>query len=207
MEDTYPMDTSGYTAFAGETRIASGEVSTMLLGVKRCLDAGETRPILIFEDLTGMQVDFNLRGTPEEILANLSVHPHLVQADNPLSQNPGPGRPKLGVIGREVSLLPRHWEWLNRQPSGASAAIRRLVDEARKQNAARDRARQARDAAAKFMWAIAGNRPGFEEASRALYAKNRDRFNALTEAWPEDIREYLHRLVDTEENLEHDTGT
>jgi len=193
------MNTKTYTAFAGDTCIASGEVNAMLIEVKACLDAGENRPVLVFEDQTGMQIDSNLRGTAEEVLANLTVHPHFVPADTESTRKEGPGRPKLGVVGREVSLLPRHWEWLNRQPSGASAAIRRLVDEARKRDTGKDLARQARDAVGKFMWAMAGNRPGFEEASRALYAKDRGRFDALTAAWPTDIREYLDRLVNEAE--------
>ncbi len=196
------MNTKTYTAFAGDACIASGELTAMLLGVKACLDGGENRPVLVFEDQTGMQIDFNLRGTAEEVLANITMHPHFVSADTASARKEGPGRPKLGVVGREVSLLPRHWEWLNQQPSGASAAIRRLVDEARKRNAGKDGALQARDAAAKFMWTMAGNRPGFEEASRALYARDRERFDALTAAWPKDIREYLGRRVTEAERFE-----
>ncbi len=196
------METKTYTAFAGTSRISSGDVSTMLLGAKRCLDAGEDRPILIFEDQTGIQIDFNLRGTSDEVLSNLAVHPHFSPPSPLPDRKPGPGRPNLGVVSREVSLLPRHWEWLGQQPSGASAAIRRLVDEARKRSAGKDRARQARDAAAKFMWTMAGNQPGFEEASRALYARDRGRFDALTAAWPEDIREYLGQRVHEAERLE-----
>jgi len=100
------METKTYTAFAGDTCIASGKVTTMLLGVKACLDTGERRPILIFEDPTGIQIDFNFRGTPEEVLANLAAHPHFAPADQVPSKKTGPGRPKLGVVGREVSLLP-----------------------------------------------------------------------------------------------------
>ncbi|HEY3352187.1 MAG TPA: DUF2239 family protein [Polyangia bacterium] len=107
----------------------------------------------------------------------------------------GPGRPKLGVVCREVSLLPRHWEWLAQQPNGISAALRRLVDDARKREPDRERARRARDAASRFMTVMAGDRPGFEEASRALYAGERERFAALTSDWPEDIRRHLARLA------------
>ncbi|MFY0534142.1 DUF2239 family protein [Nannocystis pusilla] len=45
----------------------------------------------------------------------------------------GPGRPKLGVVSREVSLLPRHWEWLERQPSGSR---RRCADSSRRRSGA-----------------------------------------------------------------------
>jgi hypothetical protein len=103
----------------------------------------------------------------------------------------GPGRPKLGVVSREISLLPRHWDWLEEQPNGASAALRRLVDQARKREPGEQRARLAREAAGRFMSAMAGNFPGYEEASRALYAGNRSRFEELTLNWPRDIREYI----------------
>ena len=107
----------------------------------------------------------------------------------------GPGRPKLGVVSREVSLLPRHWAWLEQQPGGISGALRRLVDESRKANQGRDRARAARDAAGKIMWALAGNFPGFEEASRALYAGDLAGFEQQTEGWPGDIRNHLIRRL------------
>src|SRR4051812_33207367 len=117
------MDSArSYTSFEGTRRIVSGDLPTMLLGTKAVLDAGTEATVLIFEDETGRQVDFDFRGTPAEVLER-------ADAGKP---RPGPGRPKLGVISREVSLLPRHWDWLERQPSGISAALRRLVDEARK---------------------------------------------------------------------------
>jgi hypothetical protein len=94
-----------------------------------------------------------------------------------------------------VSLLPRHWEWLERHPQGISAAIRRLVDEARKQTPDADRARQARAAASRFMWVMGGDLPKFEEASRALFASNKLRFNELIRFWPADVREHLDELL------------
>ena len=197
-------DERSYTAFAGDTRIASGDVRTMLAHVKACLDAGEERTLLIFEDQTGIQIDFNLRGSLEDVLGGLEVHPHFAAPASAPDKKPGPGRPSLGVVSREVSLLPRHWEWLGRQPSGASAAIRRLVDEARKRDTGPDRAKQAKDAAAKFMWTMAGDRPGFEEASRALFAGDYERFDTLVLAWPEDIRDHLCRLVDEIKKCEND---
>jgi hypothetical protein len=103
------------------------------------------------------------------------------------------------VVSREVSLLPRHWEWLNAQPGGASAALRRLVDDARKHHARAGEARQARDAAYKFMSAMGGDRPGFEEASRALYADRFDRVAELTAGWPAGLRDHLRRLLDRAE--------
>jgi hypothetical protein len=107
----------------------------------------------------------------------------------------GRGRPKLGVVSREVTLLPRHWEWLNAQPGGASVALRKLVDEARRASGDKDRERQARDAAYHFMSTMAGNLPQFEEASRALFAGDRRRFTALIADWPPDIRDHIVKLA------------
>ena len=89
----------------------------------------------------------------------------------------GPGRPKLGVVAREITLLPRHWEWLAQQTGGASVAIRKLVDEARRATATTAIASaSAQEAAYRFMSAMAGNLPHFEEAIRALFADDPRRF-------------------------------
>ena len=141
-----------YTAFAGEKMIASGPLPAMLPKVKECFDGSDSALFSIFEDQTGRQVDFDLRGTLAEVLANAA----------PVRPRSGPGRPKLGVVSREISLLPRHWTWLEKQPNGASAALRRLVDQARKQDPDKQRARLARDATIRFMSAMAGNLPGYE---------------------------------------------
>jgi hypothetical protein len=102
----------------------------------------------------------------------------------------------LGVVSREVSLLPRHWDWLEQQPNGASAALRRLVDQARKHEPGKERARLATEAAGRILSAMAGNLPGYEEASRALYAADRAHFEELILEWPRDIRAYIQRLVE-----------
>jgi uncharacterized protein len=180
-------NTQSFTAFAGDRLIVSSDIKTTLLATKRRLDKGGNAVILIFDDSTGKQVDFDFRGTPEEVLARLSSHPLFVPA--------GPGRPKLGVTCREISLLPRHWEWLEKQPQGISAALRRLVDEAKQKEPDKERARIARDIAGKFMWSMAGNLPDFEEASRALYAMDWDRFDKLIRRWPKDIRTHLRKLI------------
>jgi len=172
-----------YTAFAGARLLASGPRRVVLLALKAHHDGGG-QGALVFEDATGRQVDFDLRGTPEEALAR--VEP----------RRAGPGRPRLGVVSREVSLLPRHWEWLADQPGGISGALRRLVDEARKREPDRALARRARDAAGRFMWSMAGDLPGFEEASRALYAGDHDQLRALVRAWPPDVRRHLLTLVE-----------
>lgn len=175
-----------YTAFVGETKIASGPLAAMLPQVKAKFDRNESALLLIFEDQSGRQVDFDLRGSPFEVLARAT----------PAAPRTGPGRPKLGVTSREVSLLPRHWEWLEQQPNGASAALRRLVDEGRKREPGKQRARLAMDAANRFLSAMAGNLPGYEEATRALYAAHRVDFENLIQAWPHDIRAHAQRLAE-----------
>lgn len=178
------------TAFQGVRRIASGPLAEVALAAKRAADAGEA--VLVFDDATSRPVELDLRGSEADVLTRLPAPAEAgAEADAPR----GPGRPKLGVVAREVTLLPRHWDWLAGQPGGASVTLRRLVEEARRAGEGRDRLRQAQEAAYRFMAAMAGDRPGFEEAARALFAPDRDRFAALTEAWPADIRDHARRLA------------
>ncbi len=185
-----------FTAFAGKRLISSGAVQEVLARTKEHLDADTGEVVLIFEDQTGQQVDFDFRGTVAEVLARLEQHPLFARTEERTpSQKSGPGRPSLGVVSREVSLLPRHWEWLGSQPGGASATLRRLVDGERKRSAGGMEARRAWDAAGKFMWAMCGDLPDFEEASRALYAKEMVRLEELVRAWPGDVRTHVLRLA------------
>lgn len=163
----------------------------MLSSVWRHLQDGGD-PVQIFVDQTGQPIDFDFRGTLDEVRARAE----------PLRRRPGPGRPRLGVVSREVSLLPRHWEWLEQQRNGISAALRRLVDEARRREPDREKARRARDAAGRFMWGMAGDLPGFEEASRALFAGDQDRFEELVGDWPRDVHAHLLRLTRDARRLE-----
>ena len=105
------------------------------------------------------------------------------------------GRPKLGVVGREVTLLPRHWDWLAEQPGGASVALRKLIDAERKSRDFRELERKAQEVTYRFMSALAGNLPGFDDASRALFAGNREAFAEATEAWPADVRDHARWLM------------
>lgn len=178
-------DPCGYTSFAGVRMVASADLETMLRRTKAYLDKDGADLVLIFENQTGRQVDFDFRGTPDEVVERAQV----------TKKPAGPGRPKLGVVSREVTLLPRHWEWLEQQPNGISAALRRIVEEARTRDPGKQRARLGREAASKFMSAMAGNLPGFEEASRALFTQDQKRFERLIRGWPRDIRKHLTRLV------------
>lgn len=182
------MVDSTFTVFVGTQRLVRGPLDEVLRKTKRRLDADPDLVFLIFEDSTARQVEFDFRGTEEEVVARATA------GRDPVAKA-RPGRPKLGVVSREVSLLPRHWEWLETQPQGISGTLRRLVDDARKQAPDADRARLARAAASRFMWVMAGDLPDFEEASRALFASDREKFQTLTGAWPKDIRDHLDSLL------------
>jgi len=140
--------------------------------------------LLRFDDETGQQVDFDLRGTPEEVVARALPPPRT-----------GPGRPRLGVVSREVPLLPRHWEWLEQRPQGISAALRRLVDEARKRSPGQQRACRTRDALGRVPWSVAGDLPDFEEATRALFSGRYGDLATLTRGWPPGVRGYVDRRL------------
>jgi hypothetical protein len=172
-------DEPTYTAFAGARRVAAGALRDVLPVLKRRFDADRHELVLVFEDDTGRQVDFDLRGTLEDVLERAAP------------ERRGPGRPRLGVTSREVSLLPRHWAWLEEQPSGISAALRRLVEQAAKADPGGERARRTRDALSRFLSSMAGDRPHYEEACRALFEGDTPRLEALVDRWPKDLREYV----------------
>ena len=172
--------------------IASGAVGDVAGKARRFADRYVAETILVFDDATGEQVELDLRGTVGDVIARLGS-PGILPPDRKEAR--GRGRPKLGVVAREVTLLPRHWQWLSVQPGGASVAIRKLVEEARKANAGKDRVRKAQEVAYRFMSAMAGNLAGFEEATRALFARDPQRFEMLTRSWPRDVRDYVRKLA------------
>jgi uncharacterized protein len=174
-----------YSAFADAAHLVTGTLEEMLRKTKEYLDQQNPGQLLIFDNDTGEQVDYDFTGTVSQVLERATGR----------EPKRGPGRPKLGVVSREVSLLPRHWEWLDRQPQSASATIRRLVEAARKNGLGDADPRLRIEAAGRFMWAIAGNCENFEEASRALYAHNWDGLRQLTDGWPQDIREHLFWML------------
>lgn len=191
--------TARWTAFAGPRRISSGALPDVALAAKAAIAAGEQAPVLIFDDESHV-VDVDYRGSDADVVARLASRAGAGNGDeaSPYLESLTPrgrGRPKLGVVAREVTLLPRHWDWLATQPGGASAAVRRLVDEARQSRATTDQLRQARESAYRFMSAMAGNEPGFEEAIRALFASNEPRFTEMSEQWPRDVRDHARTLA------------
>jgi hypothetical protein len=187
--------TETYTAFHGQRLLTSGSLAEIARAIRRA-EHDDAKPVVIFSDASGRPIDLDLRGTDEEVLARLpTVVPGHPPEDAAPAEPRGRGRPKLGVVAREVTLLPRHWDWLNAQPGGASVALRKLVEQARRTGADADRARAARDAAYHFMSVMAGNLRGFEEASRALFADDRRRMAELIAGWPDDIRDHVIRLA------------
>ncbi|MES2030939.1 MAG: DUF2239 family protein [Pseudomonadota bacterium] len=184
---------NSFSAFAGDRLLAAGPLAEVAIAVKIASGGQIADPITIFDDSTGRSIDLDLRGSHRDIVARLPQPP--AAPAEAAAEPRGRGRPKLGVVAREVTLLPRHWEWLGAQPGGASVALRKLVEAARRAHGDRDRLRAARDAAYHFMSTMAGNRPGFEEASRALFADDRRRFVDLIAAWPADIRDHIVKLA------------
>ncbi|MCU1441807.1 MAG: hypothetical protein JWP85_2804 [Rhodoglobus sp.] len=184
------------TAFIGQQRLASGPLAEVALAVMKASRGAAEASILIFDDANGRPLDLDLRGTERDIVARLPTPaPDSETAIDGPAEPRGRGRPKLGVVAREVTLLPRHWEWLGAQPGGASVALRKLVEAARRSSGDLDRSRAARDAAYHFMSGMAGNLPGFEEASRTLFADDRRSFVGLIAGWPGDIRDHIVKLA------------
>jgi hypothetical protein len=185
-----------FIAFDGDRRIAAGDLREVARATKQALDRHGDISVLIFDGCNSNAVDLDFRGSVDDVLARLPVAEKISNAEPAPPANRGPGRPKLGVVAREITLLPRHWEWLARQPGGASVAIRKLVDDARRGGEDKDRIREGQDAAYRFMSAMAGNKPHFEEAIRALFAPNPSRFAELIAGWPADVRDHAARLAE-----------
>lgn len=180
---------SPYSAFQGSRLMSSGSLEDVALAARDAIDAQSDASVLIFENASGKQIDLDLHGTAEDVQQRYKSG----EIDPPPRRSPG--RPKLGVVAREVTLLPRHWEWLGRQPGGASVALRKLVENARRDGDGTERARRARDAAASLMHTMAGNLPRFEDALRSLYRQDKAQFLAFIEVWPADIRAHIAMLA------------
>lgn len=188
-----------YVLFAGYNRLAAGSLDSVAVACARAQQAGLAQ-VLVFEETTGRQIDLNTRGTEAEIAARYST------TGSPLPEaerHRSPGRPRLGVTAREVTLLPRHWEWLATQPGGASVTLRKLVDQARRDSATATDHRDLSEAVYRFLHAIAGNLPGYEEVIRALFAGDRDRMEALMLDWPADVRQQAVVIVQRHRGEQH----
>ena len=185
------------TAFEGHRRVASGPLDAVARAAKAAFDRSSTSSILIFDDATGEQIDVDFAGSEDAVvralLARESARSRPAEGEPDAAR--GPGRPRLGVVAREVTLMPRHWQWLNGQPGGASVALRRLVDEARRSSVGRDRVRRSQEVAYRVMSALAGDLPGFEEATRALFRRDGARFGVEVAGWPGDVQAYTRAMA------------
>jgi hypothetical protein len=187
---------ASHVAFAGDSLLLHGSLPDVAVAVRHALDNGETRPIVVMDALTAQVIDLDLRGTNAEIVARLAGAHDTPKSDDAAGlRSSGPGRPRLGVVSREVSLLPRHWDWLKTQRGGASATLRRLVDEARGSSGNRDRVVAAQEAVDHYLRVMAGDRPHYEEALRAFYAKRDADLERHSAGWPVDVRVHLQTLV------------
>lgn len=191
-----PVPEAPYIAFEGDRCIGSGDLREVARTAWQALGRQPHASILIFNGKTSALVDVDFRGSIDDVVARIPLPEQpAADEDTAVAAPRGPGRPKLGVVAREITLLPRHWDWLAQQKGGASVAIRKLVDEARRNNEGSDRVRLAQEAAYRFMSPMAGNRPNFEEAIRALFAGDAKRFEQLIAEWPADVRDHATRLA------------
>ena len=182
-------DSHAFIAFEGNTMIGTGDLAAVALAARASAARGNDLPILVFDSATSESVELDLRGSEADVLRRLPT-------PAPAAEKPrGPGRPKLGVTAREITLLPRHWDWLNRQPGGASVALRKLVEHSMRANADKDTVRTAQNAAYRFMSVMAGDRVGFEDAARALFAGDGATLRRISAQWPADISQHLLTLA------------
>ena len=196
------------TVFEDHRLLLSGPLVDVALAVKAAIDGGSLASFLVFDDVTGAVVDLDLHGSSADVVERLSqpaqqypgrFGPGLNTLPAPVVDEPceprGRGRPKLGVVAREVTLLPRQWDWLSTQSGGVSATLRRLVDEAKRSGLSREQRRAMQAAAYQFMTAIAGDMPGYEESIRALFAADSPKLVQCMAGWPTDISAHAVRLA------------
>lgn len=190
-----PEPTLKAIAFDGARRIAYGDLLEVARATRAAIENGAAS-VLVFDAETSHPIELDFRLEAEDLERQVRNHSATPPAVGPPPAPRGPGRPKLGVVAREVTLLPRHWDWLSGQPGGASATIRRLIEDARRDDDGDHRRRQARENTYRFILALAGDLPGFEEATRGLFAGDRDRFAQHVGTWPPDVRAHALRLAE-----------
>ena len=186
-----------YSSFTGYRHIASGPLRTVLKETKTFYDSTQTpdernashhpENLLFFHHGDGRQLDFDLSGSLEDVLSRIQTREPSPVDETP--DKPGKGRPRLGVVSKEVTLLPRHWEWLSRQPASASATLRRLVSEASSRENTSSKAKAER--LGTILWTLAGNLEGFEEASRCLHRLDFEGLFGFSDKWPGDLPGFI----------------
>lgn len=177
-----------YVIFLRESIVARGTLLEIIPSAKHAFDKDPSTPLVIFNNQTGRFIDLDLNGSESAVTQRYRSQTSFD------ARRQGHGATKSSALGKEVTLLPRHWDWLSEQPGGASVALRKLVDQARKASVEVDQTRRAREASHRFMTAMAGDKPGFEEADRALFAGDLQRFKLEIARWPEDIRRHLEQI-------------
>ena len=197
MSDAESANTS-FLAFAGVKKIAEGSLPDVAIKVRRHLDRTTDTTPIVFDRKSARQIELDYRGTDPEIRHRASLSEIKLQAE-PLApststRSRGRGRPKLGVVAGEVTLLPRHWAWLKTQRGGASVTLRRLVDDARRNSEPKESRTEAQDSVYRAMVVLAGDLPGYEEALRALYANDADSFTRQTNKWPSGVKSFIRDL-------------
>jgi hypothetical protein len=185
-----------WIAFAAQRCLAEGSPDAVATAAKAHAEAHPDVPLVVLDAASSAAVELDLRGSAAAVRARYADPGSPAESAGRAGPPRTPGRPRLGVVAREVTLLPRHWEWLGTQPGGASVALRKLVEAALRENRDVDRARAARDATLRFMTVMAGNEPGFEEAARALFAEDRARFGRIVRGWPRDVARHVAILAE-----------
>tara|TARA_B100001013_G_scaffold338302_1_gene259147 strand:+ start:260 stop:835 length:576 start_codon:yes stop_codon:yes gene_type:complete len=178
---------STYIAIHNKSLIAQGELPAVIREAQRQFP--EAEPCLYKLD-NGKRVDIDWRGDAEEVIKRLPA------ALVPPAEKRG--RPKLGVISKEVTLLPEHWEWLSVQRGGASTTLRRLIDSAMSSMTPAQERRIKQDQLYSMM-RVFEDEAGFEAASRALYRLDEAAFSQAIGNWPEALQaiyqDKFHRLL------------
>jgi hypothetical protein len=185
------QNSNTYTAFEGLKFLVQGDLEEVVLKVKKHIGTADISSVLIFSNSTGKTMDFNFQGTKQDVQKRLELY----TSKEVNSDTSGPGRPKLGVISREISLLPNHWEWLATQSGGASSTIRNLIEDARKKSSGIVSVKQIQERAYKVMSVLAGDLENYEEALRALYKKDQKIFSQNIHSWPVDVKKYLNEIT------------
>lgn len=200
--DTIHRNSAAIAFLNARQLLAQATLSDVALRVKQAYEGDPHAQILVFDAVTSHVIDLDLRGTEADIIARLpldtTMETNAAKAEtiHPEHTSRSRGRPKLGVVPREITLLPRHWDWLNQQPGGASVALRKLVEEAKRNSEAKQQACLAMESAYRFMAGIAGDQLHYEEASRALFAGDREGFLSQLASWPQDVKTHLVQLAD-----------